>query len=655
MKIIKSIAPNTLWRIINLVNMVILVNLPDVADNTIDVTSPGFQPDVIFTSYIGDLIDADSDASNDHDGISFGWAIDPAVQATSNRYSIMRSSQDALATSNVRTRFDNTQSGTGSLDASYDINDFDSSGFSVTTRGAAAAGSELMGYLAIDLGATPYVYSVARTSRTSTGNDVDADAGFTPVFLMGIGSAVSTIPNVNVSGGSMVIGMTDGSDSISVSIHDEDDVGTTNTHSRTTNTEFMQAYANDGSIDWEAGFGTFDNSGWTLNYTDAASLNYLTAFLAIGQINSSAKITGSLYLDEGVTKASAGTTMLLSVNGDATRQTQVTDASGDYTFDAATIPGDVLTLYIDGSISYGATVSVSDGELITGFDVYANYLILREDNTGSMRNSILEIADNYGDSDITNVYTMSGSDMTLGSGIELLIPTGHTYLPGGAVNAHDVDVDGVFSMGSSTHTVSGSFDSTTGSFSSSGIVNFTSTSAETITSNSSSFNSISINGSGGDFVIEDTLDINGDLTISAGSTLDAHNTESNSITLTGDWTNAGTFLARSGTVTLDATHHTIGGITTFNNFSITETTNNSSDLVLIFDNLRTQTITGTFTCLGYDDDDRINIRSDSAGVQFEIDLPGSRNVNWLDVKDSNNLDPVYVNPNLNQFVMALQH
>ena len=262
------------------------VDLADTVDTSVDVNAPGFEPDVIITSFIGHFLDVDGDTNNDGHSFSLGWAVNPARQASNNTHSMMVASRDNQTSSHTISRFDNTRAGTsyrdGAIDASYDIGNFDSSGFSVTTRLAAAAANEIMGYLALKLGSDPNVYSTARTARTAVGDDVESGAGFEPIFLLAVGGGAATGVNTNTNGGSMAIGITDGTDTYAIMQHDENGISPSNTHNRVTNTQFMSANSPAGGIDWESTFEAFNADGWTINCGDAASAAYRNGFLAIG-------------------------------------------------------------------------------------------------------------------------------------------------------------------------------------------------------------------------------------------------------------------------------------------------------------------------------------------------------------------------------------
>ena len=205
------------------------VDLNNTQNNSEDVTAPGFEPDVVLTSYIGVFQDVTDDADNDDHSFSLGWAVNPDRQASNNQYSMMVASQDGQGTTQTKSRFDSNYAGTSyrdnAIDAGFEIGSFDADGFSVTTRLTGAATNEIMGYLALKLGSDPEVYTVARTARTSTGDDVESGAGFEPIFLLGIGGGEVTSADTNTDGGSIAIGMTDGTNSCAIRAFGEDGAG----------------------------------------------------------------------------------------------------------------------------------------------------------------------------------------------------------------------------------------------------------------------------------------------------------------------------------------------------------------------------------------------------------------------------------------------
>ncbi|TSC72128.1 MAG: RTX toxins and related Ca2+-binding domain [Parcubacteria group bacterium Gr01-1014_38] len=129
-----------------------------------------------------------------------------------------------------------------------------------------------------------------------------------------------------------------------------------------------------------------------------------------------------------------------------------------------------------------------------------------------------------------------------------------------------------------------------------------------------------------------THDINGAVTISSG-TLTA---TSGTMTVSGNFTHSGgTFTHNSGTVTLDGTDQTLSGATTFNNLSKTVTT--ARTLTFPSGASSTQTVVGTWTAKGASGA-LLSLRSSTDGTQWRIDPQGTRSIEYLDVKDSNNVN-----------------
>ncbi|MFC1570680.1 DUF2341 domain-containing protein, partial [Candidatus Omnitrophota bacterium] len=109
-----------------------------------------------------------------------------------------------------------------------------------------------------------------------------------------------------------------------------------------------------------------------------------------------------------------------------------------------------------------------------------------------------------------------------------------------------------------------------------------------------------------------------------------------------NWINDGTFIADTSTVIFEdrgvADGDTVQGIygdTTFNN--LTKVIENGEAQTLVFEKGKTQTIKGTLTLRGTSDD-LLTIESSQGGVQWNIDPEGARDLDYLVVKDSNNIN-----------------
>ncbi|MCX5678637.1 MAG: hypothetical protein NTY76_05970 [Candidatus Omnitrophica bacterium] len=126
--------------------------------------------------------------------------------------------------------------------------------------------------------------------------------------------------------------------------------------------------------------------------------------------------------------------------------------------------------------------------------------------------------------------------------------------------------------------------------------------------------------------------------IGVGSTLNCSN---KTITISGNWTNNGTFTPGTGTVKFTgAGQSNISGDTTFNNLYC-----DIAGKTLQFTAGSTQTITGTLTLKGTSIINRLILQSSASPTQWKIDPQGTVAVDFLEVHDSNNVGPAIYNAN----------
>ncbi|MDQ5952433.1 MAG: hypothetical protein QG626_561 [Patescibacteria group bacterium] len=123
-----------------------------------------------------------------------------------------------------------------------------------------------------------------------------------------------------------------------------------------------------------------------------------------------------------------------------------------------------------------------------------------------------------------------------------------------------------------------------------------------------------------------------DLTILAG-TLDVDPVAHYSISLNGNWTNFGTFVAQAGTVHLIGGTQRILGTTTF--YHLTKQTSVPATLVLAAN--RTQTVLGDLRFTGQSTG-LLTVRSSSNGTQASLDAQGGRTLEYVRVRDNRNLN-----------------
>jgi hypothetical protein len=337
------------------------------------------------------------------------------------------------------------------------------------------------------------------------------------------------------------------------------------------------------------------------------------------------EVSGTVYSDEGITPL-ANQTVTVAVNGVDTGSAE-TDGSGFYMLGGLSISnGDVVTVYLEDESADAVLVTISNGTAITA-NLYQDRLITRNENGAPLTTANLDAAEVVGEDDISNIYSVSGTTLTLQTGKELLIPTGHQLTTSGIANLFHLDIDGAFNAGGNAVTISGSLDND-GTFTTTGTVIFNGTGSQTIdtggTGTGNDFQNLTINnGSGTLTLVGNSLDVDGALTINGGtfvqgsglaitagslsqtggtftggdSTIDlAQNWTQSNGTFTstsgdlfvgGNWNHlGGTFNHNSGTVILDGSTRGVSGSTTFYNLSKTVV---SAD-TLTFEASQTQTI-----------------------------------------------------------------
>ncbi len=275
----------------------------------------------------------------------------------------------------------------------------------------------------------------------------------------------------------------------------------------------------------------------------------------------------------------------------------------------------------DPTLTTAGNVTIATGASI---DVTARTANWTFDGT-----SILTDASSGGPQDLEDVV-VNGTSLTLGSSAKIETMTITNGILNLGASSYTLEIDGTgtplsnsgtFTAGTSTVNYTGSGTTT----------NVTTVAYDNLMLTPTSATAYNLTGN-----LTGANALTGSLVINTNATLDAVSGSDYNITLSANWSNSGTFTARAGTVLFDGTNHNIAGSTTFNNFSKTDSTNDSTDLTLTFDNLGTQTINGTFTLNGLDADDRINLVSDNPSNQWSLVLGASatKAIDFVDVTDS---------------------
>jgi hypothetical protein len=253
---------------------------------TIDITAPGFEPDVVFfVSTRG--------AVNDTPGVNFGYTFGVcANDGSDTQFSHNVSGADASGTvqnaeqPNNNAIYHNIY--TTSKFSVYSCGGFDANGFTLTAENS--TGGELL-YLALNFGGLDFWLGDI-TSPTSAGDDAYTGPGFTPQAIIG-GFSYTSLGWVGWNAGgndqgaifSNGIGIATENAEYSNVVTSEDLADTSNTQSLADDV-FVNVQPHEGGTTQDliatgpAGSGSFDANGFTLNYS-AVDIAVAHAFWAL--------------------------------------------------------------------------------------------------------------------------------------------------------------------------------------------------------------------------------------------------------------------------------------------------------------------------------------------------------------------------------------
>ena len=266
--------------------------------------------------------------------------------------------------------------------------------------------------------------------------------------------------------------------------------------------------------------------------------------------------------------------------------------SGVATFNATVDIDGTLTKQGSGDVSFGNNSFSAAGLTVS---------------KGTINNAALD----------NGIWTIAGN-VDISSGTTLIATSGNFYIGGNWTN------DGTFTNDEGTVTFNGSGEQTI------------------ISGGSAFYNLTNSNSSPSTLLLNDTLNVDGNLTIDSGSILD---TQGKDINIYGNWNNEGVFNTSGGTVTFKETSQSdITGNNTFYNLTIDTTTDGAK--TVRFGAGNTQTITNALVLTGADGS-VLTIRSTGDGVQAILDILTNiaSGVNYVDVKDNQIAGDNTITPN----------
>lgn len=233
-------------------------------DSSVDVTDPGFEPDIVMGG------------PNLANAFSFGFIHNDRAGGI-QQMSLCHTPRSGRPSSehNFTVRSDYgliAASAVNSISYAGEFGSFDSSGFSITTR--LGGTSNTFYYIAIRTGSSPVVDSKVYlySTPTGTGSADDTGAGFKPQFMLyltGLAEAVSTIYTDSLASSFGLATITAASQHHQT-VSQEDNLGDTNTQSLSDDQAVNLPLAN-GGAGMAATFSAFISTGVTLSWSDVES------------------------------------------------------------------------------------------------------------------------------------------------------------------------------------------------------------------------------------------------------------------------------------------------------------------------------------------------------------------------------------------------
>ena len=293
-------------------------------------------------------------------------------------------------------------------------------------------------------------------------------------------------------------------------------------------------------------------------------------------------VSGVVYGDAGSTPIAGGTcdgvtqSVRVVVEDGASYTGSCSAVDGSYSIGGVVVIGDpTLTVYLDNASGgeKGSVITRTPTTDIADMDIYANRVIVRNEDVTPLTIANLAAYDNNNDTDLQFIATTTSNPdiLTVFAGNELFVFATSTFAPGGDVtlsanaeaNSYDgtlyIDNDATFTgSGTSTYTIGGRLvldaGATFNAASSSVLMNATTTGKSITSPSEITFHDLTFTGSGGGWNLGVDIQVNGDMLISDGTL-----TGTGDITLPyGSLTGNGVLSLGAGTTTV-ASSTTLGG------------------------------------------------------------------------------------------------
>ncbi len=231
--------------------------------SAIDVTAPGFLPDVVFLLSTNHTFAQTANATL---GAAFGIAVRTGEQFAVS-WSEANGAADGAPAQQIRNDCGHLQANTttGALDYKITVSDFDANGFSLTP--SASAASDVLAYMAIKFDAANSFKLVELTTPTATGSQAITGVGFRPQFALIVLTNMEAFNTAGLSdlSGALSFGFL-GSEQWATSFAMDHGAATTDT---ATNIKQTAVLSGDGptTTAMEATLTSMDSDGMTLNWS----------------------------------------------------------------------------------------------------------------------------------------------------------------------------------------------------------------------------------------------------------------------------------------------------------------------------------------------------------------------------------------------------
>ncbi len=325
-------------------------------------------------------------------------------------------------------------------------------------------------------------------------------------------------------------------------------------------------FINSGTFTFRSGLVVYDGTGTA---TSANFYNLQVSNNSTLTLGSAITVSNDLTIDSGSTLDVSGSNYQINVGGDFSNSGTFNAQAGVVYFDggqSTSLDFNVYDLYLTNSttLTLGAAITLHGINIDAGstLDVSASNFQLdlssgfTNNGTFNPRNGLVvfNVSEGITGGTFYNLQISNNSTMTLGSNLDvdndLTIDAGSTLEVSGS--HYQVNVGGTWAN-------SGTLSAQNG------LVVFDGGQTLTLPTGIT-FYSLRLSGNT-TMTLGANLDLDGDLVIDAGSTLDTSGSNY-SVDVAGDWTNAGTFTANSSTVTLSGTGSFSGGANGFYNLVV---------------------------------------------------------------------------------------